>query len=65
VEVPNGGGEEGTYLSPASPIRFPGADDGPKGPSPALGEHTISVLESLGYSAAEIEQLKASKTIAS
>jgi crotonobetainyl-CoA:carnitine CoA-transferase CaiB-like acyl-CoA transferase len=65
VEVPNGGGEEGTYLSPASPIRFPGADDGPKGPSPALGEHTISVLESLGYSVAEIEQLKASKTIAS
>jgi crotonobetainyl-CoA:carnitine CoA-transferase CaiB-like acyl-CoA transferase len=64
VEVPESGGG-GTYLAPASPIRFPGADDGPKGPSPELGEHTLAVLKDHGYSDAEIEALKASKTIAS
>lgn len=62
VHVPNNG-EEGTFLAPASPVRFPGADDGPKGPSPELGEHTMEVLASLDYSEAEIEQLKASRTI--
>ena len=40
----------GTFKSPASPVRFPGADDGPKGPSPEMGEHTDAVLESIGYS---------------
>ncbi|MES1990889.1 MAG: CaiB/BaiF CoA-transferase family protein [Pseudomonadota bacterium] len=63
VEVPNNGAE-GTFLSPASPIRFPGADDGPKGPSPVLGEHTHKVLTDHGYTAADIEKLIASKTIA-
>lgn len=64
VEVRNNG-SEGTYLAPNTPIRFPGEDTGPKAASPELGEHTRMVLESLGYSEAEIEQLKASKTIAS
>lgn len=63
VNVPENGGD-GTFLAPASPIRFPGADDGPKGPSPELGEHTLAVLKKHGYSDAEIEALKASKTIA-
>ncbi|HEY4345863.1 MAG TPA: CaiB/BaiF CoA-transferase family protein [Parvibaculum sp.] len=63
VEVPEHDGN-GTYLSPASPIRFPGANDGPKGPAPALGEHTLAVLSELGYSEADIEKLKAAKTIA-
>ncbi len=58
VEVPEEGGGEGTYLSPASPIRFPGADDGPKGPAPALGEHTIDTLKASGFSDEEIEGLK-------
>lgn len=62
VNVPNNG-SKGTHLAPASPIRFPGADDGPKGPSPDLGEHTLAVLKQYGYSDADIEQLKASKTI--
>lgn len=63
VEVPEHGGN-GTYLAPASPIRFPGANDGPKGPAPALGEHTLSVLADLGYSEADIEKLRAAKAIA-
>lgn len=63
VEVPEHDGS-GTYLAPASPIRFPGADDGPKGPAPALGEHTLEVLRAFGYSEAEIEGLKAAKAIA-
>ncbi|NIJ40158.1 crotonobetainyl-CoA:carnitine CoA-transferase CaiB-like acyl-CoA transferase [Parvibaculum indicum] len=58
VEVPEEGGGEGTYLSPASPIRFPGADDGPKGPAPVLGEHTIDTLKASGFSDEEIEGLR-------
>lgn len=63
VEVPEHGGN-GTYLAPASPIRFPGADDGPKGPAPALGEHTIEVLHRFGYSEADIARLREAKAIA-
>ncbi len=37
----------------ASPVRF--------GPIPALGEHTVTVLRSLGYSDGEIEDLRAAK----
>lgn len=46
--------------APGSPIRFPGADDGPKGPAPKLGEHTRAVLSQLGYSDAEIDAIYAS-----
>lgn len=56
AEIPNGDADK-PYRSPASPIRFQGADDGPKGPSPRLGEHTNEVLSSLGYSGEEIEAL--------
>lgn len=63
VEVPEQDGS-GTYKAPAAPVRFPGADDGPKGPAPALGQHTIDVLKSIGYSEADLEKLKASKAIA-
>jgi crotonobetainyl-CoA:carnitine CoA-transferase CaiB-like acyl-CoA transferase len=38
-------------------VRFPGADDGPKGPSPTPGQHTAEVLASLGLSEAEIKAL--------
>ena len=50
----------GAMPAPAGPIRFPGANDGPKGPSPRMGEHTRVVLESAGYSAAEIDAMLAS-----
>ncbi|MBX9745835.1 MAG: CoA transferase [Hyphomonadaceae bacterium] len=46
--------------APGAPIRFPGADDGPKGPAPKLGEHTRTVLVELGYRDDEIEALFAS-----
>lgn len=63
VDVPEQDGS-GTYRAPASPIRFHGADDGPKGPSPALGQHTLDVLRAAGYSDADIEKLKEAKAIA-
>jgi crotonobetainyl-CoA:carnitine CoA-transferase CaiB-like acyl-CoA transferase len=40
-------------------VRFPGADDGPKGPSPKLGEHTRAVLDGLGLPETEIDALYA------
>lgn len=58
VETPRHDG--GTMNAPAAPVRFPGADDGPKGPSPRPGEHTRAVLAELGYSSAEIDALYAS-----
>jgi crotonobetainyl-CoA:carnitine CoA-transferase CaiB-like acyl-CoA transferase len=50
----------GSMPAPAGPIRFPGADDGPKGPSPRPGEHTRAVLAELGYALDEIDALYAS-----
>lgn len=58
TQTPSATGD-GTYASPASPIRFPGADDGPKGPSPRPGEHTRTVLEALGRSPDAIDALLA------
>ncbi len=57
VDVPSQKGDGSTFKSPASPVRFPGADDGPKGPSPKMGEHTRAVLAAHGVSGAEIEKL--------
>ncbi|HAY06163.1 MAG TPA: CaiB/BaiF CoA-transferase family protein [Hyphomonas sp.] len=57
VQTPSAKGDGSTYASPASPVRFPGADDGPKGPSPSVGQHTKDVLTSMGRSADEIEAL--------
>jgi crotonobetainyl-CoA:carnitine CoA-transferase CaiB-like acyl-CoA transferase len=51
--------EGDTFAAPAAPVRFPGADDGPKGPAPRIGEHTRAVLEELGYSHADIDALYA------
>ena len=41
--------------------RTPGA---PQGPGPVLGEHTHEVLEALGYSAGEVEELEAAGAVA-
>jgi crotonobetainyl-CoA:carnitine CoA-transferase CaiB-like acyl-CoA transferase len=58
------GKDGGSFKSPGSPARFVGADDGPKGPGPKLGEHTREILAGLGYSAAEVETMLASKAVA-
>jgi len=58
VQTPQRDGS--TINAPGSPVRFPGADDGPKGPAPTVGEHTHEVLAELGYSEAEVEALFAS-----
>jgi crotonobetainyl-CoA:carnitine CoA-transferase CaiB-like acyl-CoA transferase len=46
-----------TFRQPASPARFPGADDTPKRPAPKLGQHTREVLAAAGYAEGEIDQL--------
>jgi crotonobetainyl-CoA:carnitine CoA-transferase CaiB-like acyl-CoA transferase len=56
VETPDGAG--GVFRAPAAPARFPGAEDGPKGPAPTLGQHTDEVLASVGFSAAEIAAMR-------
>lgn len=53
-----------TFRSPGGPARFHGADDGPKGPGPKLGEHTRAILKSVGYSDGDIEMMYASKSVA-
>lgn len=58
VQTPQNDG--GSILAPGGPLRFPGADDGPKGPAPRMGEHTRAVLTEAGYSAEAIEALFAS-----
>jgi crotonobetainyl-CoA:carnitine CoA-transferase CaiB-like acyl-CoA transferase len=58
VEVEDAAGDR--YLAPASPARFPGANDGPTRPAPPLGAHTAEILGEAGYSRAEIEGLVAS-----
>ncbi|MFZ5719596.1 MAG: CaiB/BaiF CoA transferase family protein [Pseudomonadota bacterium] len=55
VEIEDGQG--GTYRSPASPARFPGADATVRPPAPKLGEHTREVLAQAGYGEAEIEAM--------
>jgi crotonobetainyl-CoA:carnitine CoA-transferase CaiB-like acyl-CoA transferase len=58
VQTPKHDG--GAMNAPAGPVRFPGADDGPNGPSPRMGEHTRAVLAELGYTDVEIDALYAS-----
>ncbi|MGH6950263.1 MAG: CaiB/BaiF CoA transferase family protein, partial [Vitreimonas sp.] len=53
VQTPTHDG--GVMNAPAAPVRFPGVDDSPKGPSPRPGEHTRAVLAELGYSEEEID----------
>ena len=62
TEIPSADGKT-TFQSPASPIRFPGADDGPKGPSPKPGEHTHEILTHLGLSKSAIEAYLSKKVV--
>ena len=57
AEIPSSDGQP-AFKTPASPIRFQDADDGPKGPAPKLGQHTDEILTALGLPAKEIENLK-------
>jgi crotonobetainyl-CoA:carnitine CoA-transferase CaiB-like acyl-CoA transferase len=63
VEMPTRVAGE-TIRSPGGPARFVGVDDGPKGPGPALGEHTREVLKSIGYAESQIDAALKSKTVA-
>lgn len=51
--------ELGPYRTVRAPMRFATAEVGPRGPSPALGEHTRAVLADAGFAAGEIEDLAA------
>lgn len=55
VEVEDGQG--GTFLSPAAPARFPGADAERRPAAPTLGQHTREVLGEIGYAPADIEAM--------
>lgn len=57
TEVPSAAGDGTSFQSPASPIRFPGASDGPRGASPRPGEHSRDVLADLGIEDAKIDAL--------
>ena len=58
VDTPDGDG--GTFKAPASPARFPGANDGPRGPAPKLGADTAAVFRELGWSEERIAALTGS-----
>jgi crotonobetainyl-CoA:carnitine CoA-transferase CaiB-like acyl-CoA transferase len=47
----------GDYRSVRIPMRFRNADVRPRGPAPALGQHTRQVLADAGLSQADIDQL--------
>jgi crotonobetainyl-CoA:carnitine CoA-transferase CaiB-like acyl-CoA transferase len=62
VDIPDG--EGGSHQSPASPARFPGARDSPRGPAPRKGQHTDEVLAELGYDAGQIAALREAGAVA-
>ncbi|MEZ5937147.1 MAG: CoA transferase [Hyphomonadaceae bacterium] len=63
VQTPSSKSPGESFATPGGPARFVGADDGPKGPAPTLGQHTRNVLEALGYSGDEIDALYASRAV--
>ncbi len=63
MSLPDGDGNPQPYMTPATPVRFHGADDGPKGPSPTPGQHTEEVLSRLGYDASAIASLSESGVV--
>lgn len=55
--------EAGSYRTVNIPMRFATADVGPRGPSPAIGEHTTQVLLDNGFSEQEIDSMLEAGTI--
>lgn len=55
VQVPHPG--LGSYESVAVPLQFGRSQVAPKGPAPALGQHTREVLLEAGYTPAEVQHL--------
>ncbi len=49
----------GSYETLSTPFTIRGADIAPRGPAPAIGEHTQSVLDGLGLDADELAELAA------
>jgi len=50
---------EGPYRYVRDPVRYTATDTGLRRPAPRLGEHTDEVLAEVGYSAAEVADLRA------
>jgi crotonobetainyl-CoA:carnitine CoA-transferase CaiB-like acyl-CoA transferase len=55
---------DGTFRTVGAPFRLAGADVGPRGPAPDLGQHTHELLESIGFPAGEVSELLASGVVA-
>jgi len=62
--VPMEDGEGGQHLSPANPVRFPGAESPVKGPAPRKGQHTREILADLGLTDQQIADLEAAGAVA-
>ncbi|MCU1502205.1 MAG: fatty acid-CoA racemase, partial [Ilumatobacteraceae bacterium] len=55
---------EHTFRTIAVPMKIHGADIRPRGPAPAIGEHTLEVLREAGMGDDEIRALDAAGVIA-
>ena len=53
----------GSFRTVAAPIGVHGADIGPRGPAPTIGEHTHEVLRAAGYDDARIDELIAAGAV--
>ena len=53
----------GRYATVKAPMRFAGAQTGPRGPAPEIGQHSRALLAELGYSQADIERLFDAKAV--
>jgi crotonobetainyl-CoA:carnitine CoA-transferase CaiB-like acyl-CoA transferase len=53
----------GRYRTVRVPMRFAGAEVGPRGPAPAIGEHSEAVLREAGFDDAEIDALRAAGAV--
>jgi crotonobetainyl-CoA:carnitine CoA-transferase CaiB-like acyl-CoA transferase len=53
----------GTFRTVGIPFRLAGADVGPRGPAPDLGQHTHEVLDSVGFPAEEVAELLSSGVV--